>query len=468
MAKHQDMDRRDFLNDLTRGTAVAGAGLLVASSAYARKSTIPTDPHLPTTGTLLNPDDTIGIGIIGVGGMGSGHLGDLLSREKNGQNIQVRAISDVYTRRQKNALKRVEQQTGRTIEAYFDYTQLLERDDIHAVVIATPDHWHALNAIHALQAGKDVYCQKPITHTIEEAYDLRETVYKTGRVFQCGAQRCSDDFFWQARDFIQQGGIGKLLWVQADYSRNSKGGPDDRGGEWNYHIDADATNNPDAGDAYIDWRQWLGPAKRRDFSPPRFFQFRKFWDYSGGIATDLLYHYIAPLTIALGTTTPERVSANGGIWIQKDDREVPDTFMMNLDYPQDFSMTLTSSMANAQANPLMIRGHRATIRHHESGGMHVSAEKQFEDWFKKEHGANEIIVDLQPRDDHMTNWLKCIKTREKCHLDIDTACDALVVTRLGIESYRQDKILFWDHEEQRQTRKHPRPHRDSKYPVQES
>lgn len=142
--------------------------------------------------------------------------------------------------------------------------------------------------------------------------------------------------------------------------------------------------------------------------------------------------------------------------------------MMNLDYPQDFTLALTSSMGNAQANPLMIRGHRATIRPTDNGAMRVTPEREFEDWFKKEHGTNELIIDPQPREDHMSNWLSCIRSRKQCHLDVDTAFHALVAIQLGIQSYRQDKITFWDHHSERISRKHPRPHRDAKYPVQES
>jgi len=314
MTTGSEMDRRNFLQNVGRGAAVAGLGLAAASAAEAtpRRKVIAADPHAPKTGRLPGPEAVLGIGIIGVGGMGSGHLGELLDREKKGDKVAVRAISDVYVRRQKAAAGRVKEAVGRDIEAYTDYRKLLEREDIDAVVIATPDHWHALNSIHALEAGKDVYCQKPVTYTIEESIEVRDKVFETGRVFQCGAQGSSEDFYWQARKFIKNGGIGKVLWAQGDYSRNSSGGPNNRGGEWNWHIDDDATDNPAGGDAYVDWHQWLGPAKTRPFSKPRFFQFRKFWDYSGGIATDLLYHLLAPLTIALDARPPERATGSGG------------------------------------------------------------------------------------------------------------------------------------------------------------
>ena len=254
------MDRRDFLRRTGQGAALAGLGVMAAESALARKPVAQADPHAPKTGKLPGDGEVIGIGMIGVGGMGGGHVGELLEREKQGEKIQIRAICDTYMRRNKGAQARVKEAVGRDVEYYFDYRKVLERDDIHAVVIATPDHWHGPISIAAMEAGKDVYCQKPVTLTIEESLDVRDKVYETGRIFQCGAQFCSDGFYWQAKKFIEEGGIGKVVWAQGDYSRNSAGGPDERGGEWIYHIDADTTHDPAGGDSYIDWEQWLGPA----------------------------------------------------------------------------------------------------------------------------------------------------------------------------------------------------------------
>ncbi len=452
------VNRREFLDQLGRNAAIGGLGVLTAESAQALPRA-KARADSPVTGGVPGPDAVLGIGIIGVGGMGNGHLGDLLNREHNGQKLQVRAVSEVYTRRRNAAMARVHAETGRHIEGYNDYRDLLSRDDIDGVIIATPDHWHGKHAIDALEAGKDVYLQMPFTHTIAEGIAVRDAVARTGRVLQCGAQRASDDFYWQARAFIQRGGIGRVVWVQADYSRNSKGGPNDRGGAWNSHIDVDATDDPRAGAGYIDWPRWLGPAKKRPFSAPRYFQFRKYWDYSGGIATNLLYHYVAPLTLALDVGAPERVAAGGGIWIQKDDREVPDTFMMTCDYPEDLTLILTSSMANAQSNPLMIRGHRGTIYRHESGGMLVKAEPEFARWFREEHGAEEIILQPEPREDHMSNWLRCMRTREEPHLGADPALRALIAIRLGVDAYRGDQVMFWDNAAEKQVKKHPRPRR---------
>lgn len=461
--ERSNMDRRDFLRYAGQGAALAGIGAAAVGAGEARPKVSPVDPHAPKTGRLLAEDEVIGIGIIGLGGMGGGHLGELLEREKKGDKVQIRAFAEVYKRRQTWGMSAVKEGVGRDIEAYYDYKKLLEREDIHGVVIATPDHWHAQCSLDAMDAGKDVYCQKPVTLTVEESLDVRDKSYATGRVFQCGAQNCSDDWYWQARKFIKDGGIGEIIYAQADYSRNSGTPEDPMGGEWNYTIAEDASDDPAAGEGYIDWERWLGPAPKRPFSKPRFFQFRKFWDYSGGIATDLLYHYLAPLIIALEAKAPERAMAGGGIYVQHDDREVPDTFLATLDFPDDYSILMTSSMANSQANPVMIRGHRATIRPSE-GGMTVTAEPQFKEWFKAKYGAEEIVIAKEARPDHLSKWLECMRTRGETHCTAETAYRAMAGVKMACDSYRQERFMFWDNEKECYVPEHPRPDRTSKFP----
>jgi predicted dehydrogenase len=272
-----------------------------------------------------------------------------------------------------------------------------------------------------------------------------------------------------------------VVWAQADYGRNSAGGPDDRGGAWNYKMDEDASDNPKAGDGHIDWERWLGSAPKRPFSKPRFFQFRKFWDYSGGVATDLLYHVMAPLIIALDAKAPERACANGGIYVQQDDREVPDTFLMQLDFPDDYSVTLHGSLTNRQENPTMIRGHKATIRPYDvtppdpdmdvediEYGMHVKPEREFTQWFKKEFGAEELFIKPKPHVDHMDKWLEAMRTRGDVYLDAQTAFRALVGIRTAVDAYRQDKVVYFDNGKEDYLPEHPRPSRPSKVPVEKA
>jgi predicted dehydrogenase len=452
------MKRRDFL------TTVAATGVAAGAVAKTRKPVVVADRRAPKVGGLLEEGETLGLGMIGVGGMGTGHHKEFLGAEASGMKVQVRAVSDVYNYKKARGQRLAKEIVGRNIEAYTDYADLLSRDDIHAVVIATPDHWHAQAALDALDAGKDVYLQKPMTYTTEEAVAVRDKVLETGRVFQCGAQQSSDDWWWQARKFIKQGGIGKVVWAQADHSRNSGSPENPQGGEWNWPIDNEqSTNDPSAKgtEAYVDWKRWLGTAPKREFSKPRFCIWRKYWDYSGGVATDLIYHVMAPMTIALDAQAPERAVGSGGIYVQRDDREVPDTFMMTVDYPEDYTVVMTSCMANRQGLPPMIRGHRATIRP-KDGGIMVSAESEFKEWFKKEFGAEELFVPGEKRSGHVMNWMECIRSREQCHCDAETAYRAMAACRMAVDSYRKDEVIFWDSERECYVKKHPRPNRVAK------
>ena len=224
----------------------------------------------PASRSVPGANDLINIGVIGVGGRGTSLVEELVDRK----DCKVVAVCAVYEKRVKRAM-------GICGGAgYRYYQELLDRPDIDAVFIATPDHWHAPVAIDTLKAGKDVYLEKPMTRTAEEAKRLWEVWRKTDRVLQVGVQATSSDCWWKARQVIDSDMIGKPVWAQASCSRNSG----DRG-EWNWDIDPEAS--PDAtGDANVDWKTWLGNAPRRPWSPDRFFRFRKFWDYSGGIICD--------------------------------------------------------------------------------------------------------------------------------------------------------------------------------------
>ncbi|MBP6963351.1 MAG: Gfo/Idh/MocA family oxidoreductase [Armatimonadetes bacterium] len=408
MKQDRSFSRRDFI----KGSAAAiGLGIIGAGPSMAAPR-------------VLGANDRILIGVIGCGGKGTDHLRKLVEKSKDpAARIAVVAVCDIYEPR-KDRGKRT---CGGDV--YHEYRKLLERSDLDAVVIATPDHWHARMATDAMEAGKDVYLEKPMTYTWEEARELVGVVKQTGRVLQVGAQSCSDDRWWKANKLIRDGAIGKVLWTTGSFSRNSTRG------EWNYPIDEGA--NADN----LDWKAFLGSAPKRSFDVERFFRWRKYWDYSGGIATDLFYHVLSHLQIALGPEFPKRVSAGGGIYVQHD-RDVPDTFHMIIDYPSDHSVVLCSSMANRQAIPELIRGHEATM-YFEGPGVVVRPEEEFAD------RRQEISVALEPRLGHMENWLDCIRTRNRPHLDVETAYRTMVAIGLGVQSYRKERVMKFDPEKQR-------------------
>jgi len=292
-----------------------------------------------------------------------------------------------------------------------------------------------------------VYVEKPMCHTIEEAKQLSATVRETKRVLQVGSQTTSADQWHKAKKAIADGMIGPMLMSQGSYHRNSVEG------EWNWKIDPEA--GPEgSGDNYVDWKTWLGPAPKRGWDADRFFRFRKYWDYSGGIATDLFFHVVAPLNICWPEPQfPHRVSAFGGIYVFKD-REVPDTFNLMADFNKGHSLVLSSSMANSQHIPGSIRGHQGTIIMVEHGQFEGKTDfitvrperKVIDDDYRSKWGDKEfqIQVDEKPRWAHMQNFLDCIRSREKPTLDVDTAFRAQVTISMSVMSYREGRVLYWD------------------------
>jgi predicted dehydrogenase len=391
----------------------------------------------------LGANDRIQFAVIGVGGNGTGMLRTLLDRQETTGDVQVVAVCDVYSRHKERArsLARLDSK-----EVFHDYRDLLARPGIDGVVISVPDHWHALMAIDAMAAGKDVYLQKPMTLTIDEARQVASAARKHSRVLQVGSQHLSDKRYHQAKQIIEAGGIGDLLWAQATYSRNSVDG------EWNYYVDEEAT--PDN----IDWKRWLGSAPRRPFSAERYFRWRKYWDYSGGIATDLFYHKLGPLLYAMGPQFPTRVSATGGIYVQKD-REVPDTYATLIEY-RSFFVNLSSSMANAAPNRHFaetIYGNRGTISFARDQVI-VSAEPAWENSMPEDRrGTRTIDVaagNLVPA--HLGNLLDSMRSRKDPVLNPEFGCQIMTAIRLGVDAYRDGSQKLFDPESQRQLSAAPR------------
>lgn len=396
---------------------------------------------------VLGANERVRLGAIGVGGRGSyvTRYFARLGEEQGG--VEIAAVCDVWQ-------KRVDENKRQfKCDGYLDYKELLARNDIDAVLIATPDHWHATMAIEAMKSGKDVYLEKPMCHTVEEARQLVEAVQETGRVLQVGSQTTSADQWRQAQKAIADGMIGQMIMSQGSYHRNS---PD---GEWNWPIDSAAGPNG-KGENYIDWKMWLGPAADRPYDPDRYFRFRKYWDYSGGIATDLFYHVVAPLNICWGEPQfPFKVMAGGTISVFHD-REVPDTFHLIAEYKKGHSLVLSSSMANSEHIPGLIRGHLGSIIMVEHGQferyspyitVRPDASRGDRNVIPEEYAARWGTVDIRipvrradMLTDHIVNFLECVKTRKKPNLDVETGAKAQVVISAAVRSYREGKVLYFD------------------------
>jgi predicted dehydrogenase len=221
----KDVSRRDFL----KSTGVTAAGLAAASLVGDGAKTARASAK--QSGRILGANDRINYAILGVGGMGSGHL-HILKNLSQQENIAVVAVCDVFDKRRARA-KDVAQLADNRV--YTDYRRMLQESDIDVVVIASPDHWHAPMAIDSMEAGKHIYIEKPMTHTLDEAFKVYDTAKRTNRSVQVGSHGCSDPKWHKARDVIADGKLGKLLWAQGSYCRNNVKG------EWNYEIEPEAT-----------------------------------------------------------------------------------------------------------------------------------------------------------------------------------------------------------------------------------
>jgi predicted dehydrogenase len=279
---------------------------------------------------MPDANSNIQIALIGAGGMG---MGDARTAERTG-GVKLVAVADVYDGR----LQRSREIWGTCVFTTRDYREILSRKDIDAVIIATPDHWHARITREALAAGKDVYCEKPMVQRIDEGRPVIEAERKSGRILQIGSQYASSLIFQKAKELLESGGIGELNMVEAVLDRNTALGA------WQYSIP------PDASPENIDWDRFLGHAPKRPFEPVRLFRWRNYQDYGTGVAGDLFVHLLTGLHVVAGSLGPSRVYAVGGTRFWNDGRDVPDVMLATMDYPKteahpEFTLALRVNLA---------------------------------------------------------------------------------------------------------------------------
>ncbi len=266
------------------------------------------------------------LGFIGVGARAQ----EILQAALLLPNTEIVGIVDAY----KGRIERASERTGGRPKVYADYRELLATDAVDAVVIATPDHWHARIVTDVLKAGKDVYCEKPLTYRAGEGSALIRTVQETGRILQVGSQGMSSPIQQKAKEIIRSGKLGQITMIRAAYNRNTPSGA------WIYPIP------PDANPGTVNWDMFLGPAPHVPFSLERFFRWRCYWDYSGGIATDLFVHLCTTIHYLMDAKMPSRAVALGELYRWKESRNVPDTVNGVLEYPEGFAVNLSSTLNN--------------------------------------------------------------------------------------------------------------------------
>lgn len=305
------MRRRDFLRSTVVAGASAGLGVSTRAAGASRVASVA-------------PSDRLRVGFIGTGARAQ----ELIEACNATGSIDVVSLCDAYTGRAERAKAR----TGGTATIVGDYRTILDDKGVDAVFIATPDHWHKAMAVAALGAGKDVYIEKPLTYAVAEGPEIIAAVDRHAGILQVGSQDISTPRLHKARDIVRSGRLGQITLVRAAFNRNTAGGA------WLYPIP------PDASERTIDWPRFLGPAPARAFSPERFFRWRCYWDYSGGLATDLFVHLVTDIHFIMDVEHPSQIVASGATHRWKGTHEVPDTIDAILTYPEGFTVTLSCTL----------------------------------------------------------------------------------------------------------------------------
>ncbi|MBC7805556.1 MAG: Gfo/Idh/MocA family oxidoreductase [Akkermansiaceae bacterium] len=462
--------RRDLLR---AATAVVATGALVANAAeradarpMKKAGGVPVPvadtkkmmsgpyPKAATVakGRTIGETDRINVAFVGTGGMGGSHVRNFAKDHAN-RNIRIVGICDVNQGRRDGNKKRAIE-AGAADDSCLctkDYREILADKNVDAVMIATPEHWHGQIAVHAMEAGKHVYIQKPMTRYLDEAFYVHDAAIRTGRVVQVGSQGSTNMIYHAAGQAIRDGKIGKVVMGQGSYTRNSQNG------EWNYGIDGNMSPEN------LDWDLWLGSAPMRpwDASAPgandgeardrmdskaRYNRYRKFSDYSAGILGDLMPHKLHPFLIASGNPEyPVRVSAVG-TQLSKD-REVADTVQVLAEFPSGWSMLFVGSTVNEQGMQDMFRGHKATIY------FGNAVELKPERWASEEIEATTIPVvgpTWESHENHEMNWLDAIRGKKvdgkvvKANCDIDLATKVQTIVSLAEMSIRLNKTMLFN------------------------
>jgi len=424
--------RREFLKKTATAAAVLAAAPVLRPTVYGQA---------PAPGRVLGANDRINLGFIGVGGQGMNAHVRISSANAQTNNIAQIAICDVWSGRRDAAKAFIEKQgTGANVSTHDDYRRLLENKDVDAVVVATHDPNHAPATMAAMEAGKHVYCEKPMTRYLEEGFAVQKVVKRTGKILQVGSQGCSAQAWHTAAKMIQEGKIGQLVWAQGYYCRNNPKG------EWNYPIDEKATAEN------VDWEKWLGPVKRRvPFDRDAYFRWRKYYPYCAGLLGDLIPHRLLPLMLATGNPEfPSRVVCIGTKNVHTDkgtpgtpERDSPEHLEVLVEFPSGVSLVLVSSTVNARSPGFALYGHHATLEVGTSGErIELKPEKEF-----AEEIDPESIEGLKPTEDigvHHANWFDCIRTNKQPNCGIDLAVRAQTVISLAEMSNRLNLACLFD------------------------
>ncbi|MEM1071952.1 MAG: Gfo/Idh/MocA family oxidoreductase [Planctomycetota bacterium] len=426
--------RRSFLG--AAALLAGGVGLAAGCQTGARGASGTSLWAKPATRRPTPPKDgeLTRIAVIGTGGMGRGHLTSILRlNAEQGLNVEVAALCDVNDLFAADALESV-RKSGQTLEPLVTRRseEVIARDDIHGVVIATPEHWHASIAIDAIAAGKDVYIEKPMTLTLEEAVVLRESVRQNPDVmFNVGTQKIMLPKYQEAKKVVESGRIGVPTFSQTSYCRNS---PD---GEWNYY----GLDDRWAPEKNVDWERWLGDFGPREWDPKVYIRWRRYRDFSTGILGDLLVHEITPMLMALESVGwPTRVQAIGSHLVDKE-MENHDQVNLQITFESGHQMIVAGSTCNEVGLENLIRGHEGNI-YLNSRHCEVRPTRPFVDFMDPERiecpdiGNDQNVMRL--------DWLSSIRTRKQPFSSVDLGTKVMVIVDLATRSIWDGSAYTFD------------------------
>ncbi|MCG8581880.1 MAG: Gfo/Idh/MocA family oxidoreductase [Bacteroidales bacterium] len=391
-------------------------------------------------------------------------------------NIEIRGVCDIFDVHAQQAMlsasnaekSRSVDKVGAQVKRYRNYRELLAATDIDAVIIATPDHWHAQMGIDAAKAGKHIYIEKGLTRTVEEAFALRETVKQTGVVFQLGHQGRQTASFNKAKQLLDKNILGKISLIEVCTNRN------DPNGAWVYPI------HPEANENTIDWQQFIEPTNAHPFSAERFFRWRCWWDYGTGLGGDLLTHEYDAINQVLQLGIPYSAVASGGIYYFKDGREVPDVFQAVFEYPErDLTLMYSASLANELYRGKVIMGHDATMKMENK--LEIFPDNRSTQYRKQldaglissgqpmityEPGRNTLDGTTSATEQyfasrgllythvqgkrvntahlHLKEWLECIRRQKQPSCDINQAFEEAITAHMATIAYRENRKVHWD------------------------
>ena len=414
MAQKTQLSRRHFLK--ASGLATASLPFMSAKS-YGR---------------ILGANSRLRTAIVGCGGIVQAHLGALLGMSEE-DNVDVVGVCDVYERRA-TLFQDLIWRSGGRVQAMTHHEDVLGMQDLDYVTVATPEHWHAQLTMEALDAGLHVYCEKPMTHTVEEAFAVVEKAQSAGKKLQVGVQGMSDDSYSSAYEAIRAGKLGPVIGAQIEYVRKH---PEDRG-PWRIGVDEDLPKPED-----LDWERWLGPAPDHAWSAPRYYEWRNYKDYSGGIASDLFIHRLTRILKACGLTFPEEVVGMGGIYLWDDGRELPDNLEMLAEYPAQEGVTpgmtvhVLGTMGNNRGIDHLIRGQEATLLFTPQGWDIVDQESGEVVMSHQKTGGEDITL-------HHRNLHAAIRDGAALHCPPELGMHGVVAITGANESWFQQKMLTWD------------------------